>query len=200
MGSSPLFCVEIITDRQNNENAFRKMSVTTPATHVSELIGPTVEALGFELVRVTFGGGRKPTLQVMAERPDGSMSVDDCARLSREISVLLDVEDPIAGEFLLEVSSPGIDRPLTRRKDFERWLGFDAKVELFDQIDGRRRFKGKLISLDGDNLAMETDEGDIVITLGDVSKAKLLMTDALLNASQDAGASGRSANDEKGTG
>ncbi len=176
------------------------MSVTTPATHVSELIGPTVEALGFELVRVTFGGGRKPTLQVMAERPDGSMSVDDCARLSREISVLLDVEDPIAGEFLLEVSSPGIDRPLTRRKDFERWLGFDAKVELFDQIDGRRRFKGKLISLDGDNLAMETDEGDIVITLGDVSKAKLLMTDALLNASQDAGASGRSANDEKGTG
>ncbi len=171
--------------------------MTTPATHVSDLIEPTVEALGFELVRVTFGGGRKPTLQVMAERPDGTMSVEDCAQLSREISVLLDVEDPISGEFLLEVSSPGIDRPLTRRKDFERWLGFEAKVELFDQVDGRRRFKGKLGSLADDQLTMETDDGPVTVAIGDVSKAKLLMTDALLNATRGVDAANGGANDEK---
>ena len=158
--------------------------MTTPSSHVSELIEPTVEALGFELVRVTFGGGRKPTLQVMAERPDGSMSVDDCAKLSRELSVLLDVEDPITGEYMLEVSSPGIDRPLTRRKDFERWLGFDAKVELQFAVDGRRRFRGVMQTLDGDTLTLDTEEGTVALSLGDVSKAKLVMTDALLEATQ----------------
>ena len=154
------------------------------------MLEPTVSALGFELIRVTYGGGRKPTLQIMAERPDGTMTVDDCAILSREVSALLDVEDPLSGEYLLEVSSPGIDRPLTRRKDFERWMGFDAKVEMNTQIDGRRRFRGKLLALDADDLTVETDEGTIVLDLGDVSKAKLLLTDELMAAVQKSGNAG----------
>lgn len=165
----------------------------TPADFVRELIEPTVEALGFELVRVTYGGGRRPTLQVMAERPDGTMSVDDCARLSRELSVIMDVEDPIQGEYLLEVSSPGIDRPLTRRKDFERWMGFDAKIELESQLtDGRRRFRGRMRSLIDNELILDADEGEIVIPFDMVSKAKLLMTDDLLKAT-----TGKTAVDEK---
>ncbi|WP_308910703.1 ribosome maturation factor RimP [Pseudokordiimonas caeni] len=156
-----------------------------PAEKITALIAPTVEALGFELVRVTYGGGRKPTLQIMAERPDGSMGVDDCAIISREVSALLDVEDPLPGEYLLEVSSPGIDRPLTRRKDFERWMGFDAKVELMEQIDGRRRFRGKLVSLAGDTLTLDTeDEGKVELDYGQIGKAKLVLTDELLKAVQ----------------
>lgn len=154
------------------------------------MLEPTASALGFELIRVTYGGGRKPTLQIMAERPDGTMTVDDCAILSREVSALLDVEDPLSGEYLLEVSSPGIDRPLTRRKDFERWMGFDAKVEMNTQIDGRRRFRGKLLALDADDLTVETDEGTIVLDLSDVSKAKLLLTDELMAAVQKSGNAG----------
>ncbi|GHF16319.1 ribosome maturation factor RimP [Kordiimonas sediminis] len=149
---------------------------------VAGLIEPTVESLGFELIRVTYGGGRKPTLQIMAERPDGTMSVDDCARLSREVSALLDVEDPLPGEYLLEVSSPGIDRPLTRRKDFERWLGFDAKVEMKTQIADRRRFRGILKSLEGNDLTLALEDGDVILPFDDVQKAKLLLTDELMQA------------------
>lgn len=156
--------------------------MTEASVHIRELIEPAVEGLGFELVRVTYGGGRKPTLQIMAERPDGTMSVEDCARLSREVSVILDVEDPLPGEFLLEVSSPGVDRPLTRKKDFERWQGFDTKIELALAIDGRRRFKGKMTSFDGSDIVLETDEGTVTLKYSDVSKAKLLLTDELLDA------------------
>ncbi|NVJ98751.1 MAG: ribosome maturation factor RimP [Alphaproteobacteria bacterium] len=155
------------------------------ANNIAELIEPTVEALGFELVRVTYGGGRKPTLQVMAERPDGTMSVDDCATLSREVSLILDVEDPLPGEYLLEVSSPGIDRPLTRAKDFERWVGFEVKVELGMQMDGRRRFRGRMVSFDGNMIVVDTDdEGEVSLEFGDVAKAKLILTDELLEAVQ----------------
>lgn len=156
--------------------------LTEAAKNIADLITPTVEALGFELVRVTYGGGRKPTLQIMAEKPDGTMRVDDCAVLSREVSALLDVEDPLDGEYLLEVSSPGIDRPLTRRKDFERWIGFDAKIEMVHAIDDRRRFRGRLIALSGDELQLETDEGPVVLDYADVNKAKLLLTDELMDA------------------
>ncbi|MCJ9428259.1 ribosome maturation factor RimP [Kordiimonas marina] len=154
------------------------------ANQIAEIIENTVESLGFELVRVTYGGGRKPTLQIMAQRPDGTMSVDDCARLSREVSLILDVEDPLPGEYLLEVSSPGIDRPLTRPKDFEQWVGFDAKVELGTQIDGRRRFRGRMLSFDGKTLVMDTDEGEVSLDFDDIAKAKLLLTDELLEAVQ----------------
>lgn len=162
------------------------------ADNIAALIDPTVSALGYELIRVSYGGGRKPTLQIMAERPDGTMGVEDCAKLSRELSLILDVEDPLPGEYLLEVSSPGIDRPLTRPKDFERWLGFDAKVELGVQMDGRRRYRGRMTSFDGAMLIMETDEGVVEIEFGEIAKAKLLMTDELLEAVQKSAAEKKS--------
>lgn len=156
------------------------------ATNIAALIEPTVEALGFELVRVTYGGGRKPTLQVMAEKPDGTMGVDDCATLSRELSLILDVEDPLPGEYLLEVSSPGVDRPLTRRKDFERWVGFEVKVEMEEQMDGRRRFRGRMTSFKDDVVILETHEGVVELDYDGISKAKLILTDELLEAVQKA--------------
>jgi len=159
--------------------------LSAAAENITSIIEPTVEALGYELIRVSYGGGRKPTLQIMAEKPDGTMGVDDCARLSRELSAILDVEDPISEEYLLEVSSPGVDRPLTRAKDFERWMGFDAKVELKEQLEGRRRFRGKLETFDGNNISILTDdEGKVEINIDDIAKAKLLLTDELLDAVQ----------------
>jgi len=158
--------------------------VTEAADQIRALIEATVESLGFELVRVTYGGGRKPTLQIMAERPDGTMGVEDCAKVSREVSLLLDVEDPLQGEYLLEVSSPGIDRPLTRAKDFERWVGFDVKIEMVEAIDDRRRFRGRMTAFDGDIISLSMDDGDVKLAYADVSKAKLILTDELLEAVQ----------------
>ncbi|WP_255935690.1 ribosome maturation factor RimP [Kordiimonas sp. SCSIO 12610] len=158
--------------------------LSDPADNIAALIEPTVEALGYELIRVTYGGGRKPTLQIMAEKPDGTMGVDDCAKLSREVSALMDVEDPLPDEYLLEVSSPGIDRPLTRPKDFKRWVGFDAKIELKTQIEGRRRFRGRIVSYDNDLLDIYTEEGHISLEFDEINKAKLLLTDELLDAVQ----------------
>lgn len=154
---------------------------------VADVIEPTVSRLGFELVRVTYGGGDRPVLQIMAERPDGSMSVDDCALLSREVSTLLDVEDPISGAYTLEVSSPGVDRPLTRRKDFERWAGFDVKIELGSALDGRRRFKGRLLGLAEDAVQLDLGEGEeTALPYADIVKAKLLLTDELLALAEQA--------------
>lgn len=158
--------------------------MTEAADQIAAIIEATVESMGYELIRVTYGGGRKPTLQIMAERPDGTMGVEDCAKLSREVSLLLDVEDPLQGEYLLEVSSPGVDRPLTRPKDFERWVGFEVKVELGAQLDGRRRFRGKMLSFDGDVIVLATDEGEFSLDYAEVAKAKLLLTDELLAAVQ----------------
>lgn len=161
--------------------------MSDPADVVTGIIQPIAQDLGFELVRVTYGGGRKPTLQIMAERPDGTMTVDDCAKLSREVSALLDVEDPLDGEYLLEVSSPGIDRPLTRPKDFMRWVGFDAKVELQEAFDGRRRFRGVILAADEDKITLDVQdiEGDIDIDYAEISKAKLILTDELIDAVQN---------------
>ena len=155
------------------------------AGQIRALIEATVESLGFELVRVTYGGGRKPTLQIMAERPDGTMSVEDCATLSREVSLILDVEDPLQGEYLLEVSSPGIDRPLTRAKDFERWVGFDVKVEMNETIDDRRRFRGRMTGFDGDTVTLNVDGEKTELAFADIAKAKLILTDELLAAVQE---------------
>ena len=160
------------------------MSVTAEQVHV--LIEPTVEALGFELVRVRFTTGDQPTLQIMAERPDGTMVVEDCVELSRTLSTVLDVEDPIRGNYNLEVSSPGIDRPLTRRKDFERWAGFDTKVELAVPLDGQRRFRGILKGIEGGDVLLETDIGPVALTYDDIEHAKLVMSDALIDAHQAA--------------
>jgi len=154
---------------------------------IAELVTPSLEAAGFELVRVMLTGGERPTLQVMAERADETpITVDDCADISRVISAILDVEDPIKGTYTLEVSSPGIDRPLVRRKDFERYAGFEAKVETAAPIDGRRRFRGRLLGLDGDDVRLALEAGEAAIPFSAIDRAKLVMTDELLAAADAA--------------
>lgn len=151
---------------------------------LESLITPTLENMGYELVRVEMQGRSRPTLQIMAERVDAqAMTVDDCADISRAVSAVLDVEDPIGGAYTLEVSSPGIDRPLTRRKDFENFVGFEIKLETTIPVDGRKRFRGVLIGLDGDTVVLREEENDFRVPLTDIRKAKLLLTDALIEAS-----------------
>lgn len=150
---------------------------------LAELLEPAIEGLGFELVRITVQGQGRPTIQVMAERPDRTMKVEDCTILSREISAIMDVEDPISSEYVLEVSSPGIDRPLTRAKDFEDFKGFDAKVWARELVDGQRRFKGKLLGVSGEKIILQTQEGEKELELKNIEKAKLVLTDALVAAS-----------------
>ncbi|MGF1658392.1 MAG: ribosome maturation factor RimP [Rubrimonas sp.] len=150
---------------------------------IADLIGPTVSGMGFEMVRVRLMAGKRPTLQVMAERPDGRMEVDDCADLSRALSALLDVEDPIDGEYTLEVSSPGIDRPLTRLGDFDRWSGWTAKLETDGLIEGRKRFKGVLTGTAGAQVKLDTETGSVALPFDALSDAKLVLTDELIAAS-----------------
>lgn len=147
---------------------------------LAALVAPTIEDLGFELVRLRLMGGKRAVLQIMAERPDGGIEVDDCARISRAVSALLDVEDPISGEYTLEVSSPGIDRPLTRLKDFETWAGYEARLETSELIDGRRRFKGELAGVQDGEVLLEIPEGVIGLAFDLLSDAKLVLTDALI--------------------
>ena len=160
------------------------MSLTT---EIEKMIGPSIEAMGYELVRVTLAGSVRKVLQVMAEPSDGRvMAVEDCARVSRAISAILDVEDPISGAYSLEVSSPGIDRPLTRAKDYDRFKGHEAKIETHEPVDGRKRFKGVLKGVTGDTLELESEGATIALPLKDIAKAKLVLTDALIAAHQAA--------------
>ena len=147
---------------------------------LAEIIGPVIEGMGFELVRVRLMGGRTKTVQIMADRPNGQIEVDDCAEISTMVSAVLDVEDPLADPYTLEVSSPGIDRPLTRLKDFATWEGYEAKVETTELIDGRRRFKGILAGTEGDEVLIEVDEGTIGLNFDWLSDAKLVLTDELI--------------------
>lgn len=141
--------------------------------------------MGFDVVRVTAQGQKQPVLQVMAERRDRrAMTVDDCALISRTVSALLDVEDPFPDAYRLEVSSPGIDRPLTRPEDYERFKGFEARVETDLPQDGRRRFKGRLLGLEGGAVRIALPEGEKTIALDDIRKAKLVLTDDLLAAAR----------------
>jgi ribosome maturation factor RimP len=150
---------------------------------IERIITPTVEGMGYELVRLTVSGGHRKTLQVMAERKDGlNMSLDDCALLSRAVSAVLDVEDPIEGAYSLEVSSPGIDRPLTRPKDYDRFAGFEAKLETRAPIDGRKRFKGKLLGVEGETVKIEVEGAALALPLEEIEKAKLVLTDDLIAA------------------
>lgn len=151
---------------------------------IERLIEPTVAGLGYRLVQARVLGGRRPTLQIMAERNDErAMTVDDCATISRNLSALLDVENPIAGQYLLEVSSPGIDRPLIRAEDYVRFAGHVAKVEVARPIDGRRRFKGTIVGSDASTVSIVVDDRNVQIPLADIASAKLVLTDALLAAS-----------------
>lgn len=159
------------------------MPQTDVTQKIERLIGPSLEANGFDLVRVALTGGDRPTLQIMADRADGStINVDECADISRVVSAILDVEDPIKGAYTLEVSSPGIDRPLVRRKDFERFAGHEARVETSRPVDGRRRFRGRLLGVDGDDVRLALETGEAAIPLGSIYRAKLMLTDELLAA------------------
>jgi ribosome maturation factor RimP len=166
------------------------LAQTEVTDKIAELVSPSLEANGFELVRVMLTGGDRPTLQIMADRADGtSITVDECADISRVVSAILDVEDPIKSAYTLEVSSPGIDRPLVRKKDFERFAGFVARLETVAAIDGRKRFSGRLIGVEGDDvrLALAGDDGgEAVIPLAAIDRAKLILTDDLLAAAEAA--------------
>jgi ribosome maturation factor RimP len=164
------------------QNVEKQGFVTELLHRIEEIVGPTVVGLGYELVRVAMsrGGG---TLQIMIEPADGRpMDVEDCATLSRALSAVLDVEDPIPGAYTLEVSSPGIDRPLTREKDYLRWTGHVARMETTEPIEGRRRFKGTLLGLENGTIRLRLDDGkEADVPLRSVSRAKLELTDALLD-------------------
>jgi len=147
---------------------------------MAEILTPVIEDMGFELVRIRLQGGKTRTLQIMAERPEGGIEVDECAQISTAVSAILDVEDPLEDAYTLEVSSPGIDRPLTRMKDFESFEGYEAKIETTDMIDGRRRFKGVLAGVEGDEVLLNVEEGTIGLHYDWLSDAKLVLTDELI--------------------
>lgn len=151
---------------------------------LAAIVGPVIEGLGFELVRIRLMGGKTRILQIMADRPDGGIEVEDCATISTAVSAVLDVEDPIEENYVLEVSSPGIDRPLTRLKDFDMWVDYEARIETTELIDGRRRFKGVLQGTEGDEVLIEIEEGGQPLTIGLkfdwLSDAKLILTDDLI--------------------
>ena len=151
---------------------------------LAEIVQPVIEGMGFELVRLRLQGGKTATLQIMADRPEGGINVDDCGNISVAVSATLDVEDPLEDAYHLEVSSPGIDRPLTRLKDFATFEGYDARVETSQPIDGRKRFKGVLAGVEGDEVMLNLEEQGQTVTIGLnfdlLSDAKLLLTDELI--------------------
>lgn len=152
---------------------------------LTALIEPEAKALGFDLVRVAmFGGKSDPTLQIMAERPDTrQLDLSDCEALSRRVSELLDASDPIEEAYRLEVSSPGIDRPLTRLQDFADWAGYDARLKLVEPLEGRKHFDARLNGLEGDTVKVYAERvGEMAIPYGQIVSAKLVLTDALIKA------------------
>lgn len=156
-----------------------------------ELLDPVAQACGYALVRLRLTGGaaKGRTLQIMAERPaDGDMDIDDCAKLSRAVSEVMDAADPVAGEYRLEVSSPGIDRPLTRLADFDAYQGYEARLELDRLAEGRKRFKGVLAGVDGDNVGVDLEGEDhtALVPFAWITEAKLTLSDALLKKGADA--------------
>jgi ribosome maturation factor RimP len=151
---------------------------------LAQIVTPVIEGLGFELVRLRVMSGKTRTLQIMADRPEGGIEVQDCADISTAVSAVLDVEDPLEDAYTLEVSSPGIDRPLTRLKDFAVWEGYEARLETNELIDGRRRFRGMLAGVEEDEVLIEIEEGEETLTIGLkfdwLSEAKLILTDDLI--------------------
>ncbi len=160
------------------------MSIDTNA--IATIIEPSLDAMGYRLVRVAAIAQRGTTLQIMVERRDETaMTVDDCAEISRSVSALLDVSDPIAGAYTLEISSPGIDRPLVRPEDYDRFAGFEARVDLARPIEGRKRFRGRLLGRAEDCIRLATEAGEARLPLADIARAKLVLTDDLLAAAQN---------------
>ncbi|MCP5366318.1 MAG: ribosome maturation factor RimP [Hyphomicrobiales bacterium] len=158
----------------------------TLETRIDELIGPTVAAMGFDVVRIELSGTKRPRLQVMVERHDGAgITVDDCADVSRAVAAVLDVEDPVHGAYILEVSSPGIDRPLVRLADYQRFAGLEAKVHLKLPLDGRRRLTGRLLGVSGDDVRLTVDGAPLQVAFADIQKAKLVLNDELLARAEE---------------
>jgi len=158
------------------------------AGQIADLVEPVLADMGFRLVRVRILGREEQTLQIMAERPDGTIAIEDCAEISRQLSPMLDAHDPIAGKYHLEVSSPGIDRPLVRPSDFEDWAGYEAKVELSDILDGRKRFRGTIEGYVDGELRLEVDLDQIGIHViglptGLIGEARLVLTNELVRES-----------------
>ena len=147
---------------------------------LAELTEPVIQDMGYELVRLRYMGGKTPTLQIMADRPNGGIEVDELADISTAISAILDVEDPVLDAYTLEVSSPGIDRPLTRFKDFDAYEGYEAKLETDELIDGQKRFKGTLAGTEGEEILINVEQGTIGLRFEWLSDAKLILTDDLI--------------------
>jgi ribosome maturation factor RimP len=160
--------------------------ITEPgrAARVALIAAPALAALGYRLVRVRISGAAGQTVQIMAERPDGTMTIEDCELASRTLSPVLDVADPIEGPYRLEISSPGIDRPLVRRSDFDRYAGHVAHVEMLVLVNGRRRFRGELAGTVGDCVRLRrSDAGEpleVLLRIDDMMEARLVLTDALI--------------------
>ena len=153
---------------------------------IERLVEPSLDAMGYELVRVRVTGGGRSTLQIMAERKDRlEMTVENCAEISRNLSALLDVEDPIPEAYALEVSSPGIDRPLMRLQDYERFAGFEARIETKRPHDGRRKFTGRLAGVRGERVAIGGETGEAEIPFDEIERANLVLTDELIAASMN---------------
>jgi ribosome maturation factor RimP len=162
--------------------------ITEPgrAARVAAIAQPVLAELGYRLVRVRISGSAGCTVQIMAERPDGAMAIEDCEAASRALSPVLDVADPIEGSYRLEISSPGIDRPLVRRSDFDRYAGHVAHIEMLAPIDGRRRFRGDLVGTQGESVRLRrtdpaaTDNPEVLLPIEDMAEARLVLTDTLI--------------------
>jgi len=151
---------------------------------IAEIVTPALEGLGYELVRVAVSGRDRPAVQIMADRADGApMTVDDCETISRDLGAVIDVADPMPGEWRLEVSSPGIDRPLTRIKDWNRFAGHLARAEMDPPIEGRRRFSGIVLGADAEHARLRLDDGsEVALPMANLRRARLVLTDALIEA------------------
>jgi ribosome maturation factor RimP len=179
VGRRPTFCF--------GQQAERWETSVADTIRIEAMIAPSLEAMGYRIVRIVFTGGRRPTLQIMAERADEQMmTVDDCATVSHTVSALLDVADPIPTAYQLEVSSPGIDRPLVRREDYERFAGFEAKIEMLTPQAGKKRFRGRLLGVEEDAAKLQVGGEQILLPLSQVARAKLVLTDELIAATEPA--------------
>jgi ribosome maturation factor RimP len=170
-------------------NEDRIIVETGTEARVAHVVGPVLDGLGYRLVRVKLSSRDGLTLQIMAERPDGTMAIEDCEEVSRNLSPVLDVADPIDRAYHLEISSPGMDRPLVRRSDFERAVGHIAKLETTHLVDGRKRFRGTIAAVEGDTLLLKQDDieepekAEVSLPLADIAEAKLVLTDAIITES-----------------
>jgi ribosome maturation factor RimP len=152
---------------------------------IAQIVEPALAAMGYRVVRVALGGGRRAALQIMAERiDDAPLTLDDCTLISHSVSALLDVADPIPGAYVLEISSPGIDRPLVQLDDYDRFSGFEARIELGAPVEGRKRFRGRLLGTAGGDIRLATEAGETRLPFGAIARAKLVITDDLISASE----------------